>query len=77
MIQYRIVVRKRILTMTNRLMLRREAAEYSGTSPSYVTNQAKTGRLGYVLTSPRKMMFAKSDLDQWMASWRKVEGVAR
>jgi hypothetical protein len=36
-------------------------------------NQAKTGRLGYVLTSPRKMMFSKTDLDTWMSGWRKVD----
>ena len=63
--------------MNNRLMLHREAAEYTGTATKYLGNQAKMGRLGYVLTSPRKMMFYKADLDTWMASWKKVEGVAR
>ncbi len=61
----------------SRLMLAKEAADYSGTTPSYVTNQAKTGRLGHIITSPRRMMFSRADLDAWIASWKKVEAVAR
>jgi excisionase family DNA binding protein len=61
----------------SRLMLAKEAADYSGITQSYVVNQAKTGRLGHVITSPRKMMFSRADLDTWMASWKKVEGVTR
>ena len=72
MIQYYIGAKKRNYTMS-KLMLAKEAADYSGTTPSYVTNQAKTGRLGFVMTSPRKMMFDRSDIDTWMATWRKVE----
>ena len=63
--------------INNRLMFHREASEYTGTTTRYLTNQAKTGRLGYVLTSPRKIMFYKDDLDAWMATWRKVEATAR
>jgi hypothetical protein len=77
MIQYSIGNEERITQMSNRLMLRKEVADYSGTTPNYVTNQAKLGRLGYILTSPRRMMFSKAQVDQWMATWRKVEAVAR
>jgi hypothetical protein len=77
MIQYSIGTKERITQMSNRLMLRREVADYSGTTPNYVTNQAKTNRLAYLLTSPRRMMFTKSDVDHWMASWKKVEATAR
>jgi hypothetical protein len=61
----------------NRLMLHREAAEYTGTAPKYLGNQAKTGRLAYVLTSPRRMMFRQADLDAWVKTWKTVEVTVR
>ena len=78
MIQYDIAAERRITwIINNRLMLHREAADYTGTAPKYLGNQAKTGRLAYILTSPRRMMFQKDDLDAWMQTWKKVEVAAR
>jgi len=59
--------------MKNRLMQTSEAAEYTRTPDGYLVNQAKQGNVAYYLTSPRKILFARDDLDAWVASWRKME----
>ena len=61
----------------NRLMATDEAGDYTGTSKNYVVNQAKLGHISYVLTSPKKIMFFRDDLDVWMKGWRRIEAVAR
>ena len=63
--------------MNTRRMEARDAADYVGTSMDYLLNQAKMKRVAHILTSPKKIMFEKDDLDTWMASWRKVEVAAR
>jgi hypothetical protein len=50
----------------------RDAAQYCDLGPAYLLTQAKLGLLTYVRPSPKKIHFAKDDLDLWMASWRKV-----
>ena len=60
-----------------RLMETTEAADYTGTNKDYVANQAKLGHIAYILTSPKKVMFDRADLDAWMNGWRRVEATAR
>jgi excisionase family DNA binding protein len=59
----------------DKLMMVKEAAEYTGTSPDYLRNQAKQGHLAYVQTSPKKILYRKIDLDEWMKTWRIVAPV--
>ena len=61
------------LDMTRKLLYSKDAADYCEVSNSYLMNQAKMGRVAYVQTSPKKILFDKHDLDKWMASWRRVE----
>jgi hypothetical protein len=61
----------------NQLMEATEAGEYTRTSKDYVSNQAKLGHISYVLTSPKRIMFDRTDLDAWMASWKRVEATVR
>jgi hypothetical protein len=58
--------------MTDKMMMSREAAEYTGTTPDYLLNQAKAGRLAYLQPSPKKIMFRRGDLDVWVKGWRTM-----
>ena len=62
---------------SNQLMEATEAADYTRTTKDYVTNQAKLGHIAYILTSPKRIMFDRADLDAWMHSWRRVEATVR
>lgn len=55
--------------MSDKLMEAKEASEYTGVSTPFLKNQAKLGQVGYVMPSPKRIMFRKSDLDTWMSSW--------
>jgi len=63
--------------MTDRLMEADEASDYTRTAENYLLNQAKSGRVAYIMTSPKKILFDRTDLDRWMAGWRKMEVTAQ
>lgn len=54
-------------------MGRREAARYADVSISYLMTQATKGAVRFIRPSPKKSLFLKSDLDQWIKTWKKFE----
>jgi hypothetical protein len=65
------------LHMNTKLMESDEASDYTRIAENYLLNQAKQGNITYILTSPKKIMFDKADLDTWMAGWRRIEATVR
>ena len=74
---HRVIQARSVQMIGNQLVEAAEAGEYTRTSKDYVSNQAKLGHIAYFLTSPKRIMFEKSDLDTWMNSWRRVEATGR
>lgn len=51
-----------------------DAAFYAGVEPKYLKRQRTSGGgPKYVMPSKHKVLYRKSDLDQWIAGWKIVE----
>jgi hypothetical protein len=57
------------------LLDRKSAAAYCGLDEDYLLNLAKHANAGpaFIKTSPRKTLYSRSDLDRWIASWKRIE----
>ena len=53
------------------LLLTKDAAKYCGMTQAYLLNQAKSGKIAYIQPSTKRIMFAKVDLNAWIAGWVK------
>jgi hypothetical protein len=61
--------------MAEQLLNRKEAAEYTGLRLKYLDYQIETGNgPAYVRPSPKRIFFARTDLDAWIASWQRSDG---
>ena len=61
------------MSAATKLLIKIEAAEYLGISPTYLSNQMKLGTgPTYLKPSPKTVLFRQQDLDDWKASWQIV-----
>jgi predicted DNA-binding transcriptional regulator AlpA len=63
------------MEIPSELLDRKSAAEYCGLTEDYLLNLAKHGSAGpaFIKTSPRKTLYPRSDLDHWIATWKRTE----
>jgi hypothetical protein len=54
---------------------RKSAAAHCGVPEAYLVNLAKSRGAGpaFVKLSPRKTLYPRSDLDTWIASWKRID----
>jgi hypothetical protein len=58
--------------MLNPLRNISQAAEYTGTTDLFLSNQIKNGRgPKFIVPGKRRRFFLQEDLDDWMKGWRK------
>jgi predicted DNA-binding transcriptional regulator AlpA len=57
------------------LLDRKKAAEHCGIDESYLLNLAKSRGAGpaFIKVSARKTLYPRSDLDTWIASWKRID----